>query len=91
MKFTDMLKSTENEVPKKNDVITEKVIQDEIVEKEKEPEEILRGNGFKIKLVTGTAFGKQIDFAKKYDEDEIKEVLKDYTVKFKGKSVFIVD
>lgn len=79
MKFTDMLKTEQvlNEVP--------------IVEAEKTPEDILRKGGFKIKLVTGTSFGTQIDFSKKYTDEEIEEILKDFNIKIKNKSVFIVD
>lgn len=61
------------------------------IQEAKKPEEILRGAGFKIKLVTPTSFGTQIDFAKKYDAEEIKDLLKDFTIKIKNKSVFIVD
>ena len=60
-------------------------------EEAKKPEEVLRGAGYKIRLVTPTSFGTQIDFAKSYDPDEVKKVLKDFTIKIKGKSVFIVD
>jgi len=56
-----------------------------------EAAEILRDNGFKLKLVTPTLFGIQIDFAKHYDEEELTVVLKDFTLKFKNKSVFIID
>lgn len=62
-----------------------------IQEEEKNPQEILRGAGFKIKLVTSTSFGTQIDFAKQYDEEKIKDILSDFSIKIKGKSVFIVD
>ncbi len=55
------------------------------------PEKILRSHGFKIKLVAPTKFGTQVDFAKKYEEEDIKKVLKGYTLKFDGKSVFIID
>ena len=55
------------------------------------PEELLRSNSFKIKLVTKTAFGKQIDFAKKYSDEEIKKVLSDYKIKIKDKSIFIIE
>lgn len=69
-----------------------KTPEETIQEKEaKKPEEILRGNGCKIRLVTATSFGIQIDFAKKYSEDDIKDLLKDFTIKIKNKSVFIVD
>lgn len=56
-----------------------------------EPEEMLRNAGFKIKLVTPTSFGTQIDFAKKYDPEEIEDLLKDFNVKIKDKSVFIIE
>jgi len=69
--------------------ITESKMQVEA--KAQEPEKILRGAGYKIKLVTPTSFGTQIDFAKLYDEEEIKQLLKDFTIKIKQKSVFIVD
>ena len=55
------------------------------------PEELLRSNSFKIKLVTPTTFGKQIDFAKKYSDEEIKKVLSDYKIKIKDKSIFIIE
>lgn len=77
------------EAHKENVEISKKAIIKE--EKEKKPEEILRGAGIKIKMVTPTSFGTQIDFAKRYDEDEIKEILKNFSVKIKNKSVFIVD
>jgi hypothetical protein len=57
----------------------------------KKPEELLRTKGFKIKLVTPTSFGTQIELSKQYEDDEIKELLKDFTIKIKGKSVFIVE
>lgn len=56
-----------------------------------EPEEILRKKGYKIKLVNPTAFGTQIDFAKKYDDEELEKDLKDFNVKIKDKSVFIIE
>ena len=55
------------------------------------PEEILRKEGYKIKLITGTAFGTQISLSKKYDQDKIKEILKNFTIKFKGNELFIVE
>jgi len=57
----------------------------------KKPEEILRGAGFKIKLITATSFGTQIDFAKQYSPEDIEKTLTDFSIKIKGKSVFIVD
>lgn len=55
------------------------------------PEEILRRAGFKIRLVTPTSFGTQIDFARSYDSSEIEDVLSDFDIKIKDKSVFIVE
>jgi hypothetical protein len=88
MNFTDRLKSN-----KKKDVATIKTAVKErlITENKQTPEEILRGAGLKIKLVVGTSFGTQIDFAKKYKDDDIEELLTDFTIKIKDKSVFIVD
>lgn len=90
MKFTDLIKEFNDENTEhaaSNIKINEETIQEE----EKKPEEILRGAGIKIKLVTPTSFGTQIDLAKSYDENEIKDLLKDYTIKLKNKSIFIVD
>jgi len=61
-------------------------------------EKLLRNAGFKIKLVTPTSFGTQIEFFKQYDADELKKILStngttstdDITIKIKGKSVFII-
>lgn len=72
---------------------TDKTVLTETTINEKEtakPEEILRAAGFKINLVTPTVFGLQIDFAKKYEDKEILNVLKDFKVKIKSKSIFIV-
>jgi len=55
------------------------------------PEDILRKGGYKIKLVTKTAFGTQFDLAKTYPEEEITQTLKDFNIKIRGKSVFIVN
>lgn len=57
----------------------------------KSAEDILRSAGYKIKLITPTAFGTQIDLAKQYSEDEINDVLSDFEIRVKGKSVFVVD
>jgi len=62
----------------------------DLTEKEVDAETILRYNGLKIKLVTPTSFGTQIEFAKKYSEDEVSKLLKDFDIKIKDKSVFII-
>ena len=92
MKFTDMLKGDADVAHKLVERLHTKVQEEKTVrEAAKKPEEILRGAGFKIKLVTPTSFGTQIDFAKIYPKEEIEEILKDFTIKIKAKSVFIVD
>jgi hypothetical protein len=65
--------------------------QDDTITEAKKPEELLRGAGFKIRLVTPTSFGTQIDLAKSYNPDEITKVLIGFNLKFKDKSVFIVN
>jgi hypothetical protein len=90
MKFTDMLIHKE---------ITEKIVESQnsvdavdtvaIIEAAK-AEDILRKAGYKIKLITGTSFGTQIDLFKQPDEDDIKDVLKDFNIKIKNKQLFIV-
>lgn len=54
-------------------------------------ETVLRKNNYKIKLVTPTKFGTQIDFAKSYDESDVKDLLHNFKIKFDGKSIFIVN
>lgn len=78
----------------KDDVVQEATAP---VAKEKEnkikekAEDILRNNGFKIKSVLMTSFGKQIDFAKKYPDEEVKKVLSSFNIKIKDKSIFIIE
>jgi hypothetical protein len=90
MSFVELLKNdqakTESDQPQK--LVTESM---EKIDEAKKPEEILRGAGYKIKLVTPTSFGTQIDFAKAYDPKDVQNILKGFTTKIKGKSVFIVD
>lgn len=57
----------------------------------KKPEEILRNSGYKIKLITPTIFGTQIDFAKKYDSEDLENLLSTFKIKIKGNSIFIID
>jgi len=86
MSFLALLKT---EIKEHLDVCIKKV--ELINEVESTPEEILRKNKFKIKMVTPTSFGTQIEFAKVYDKDDLEEILKDFTIKIKNKSVFIVN
>lgn len=62
-----------------------------LFEQTQSPVDMLRSKGFKIKLVTPTTFGTQIDFAKKYEEKDLQSVLNGYNIKIKDKSIFIVD
>jgi hypothetical protein len=80
---------------KEKQILSEKVeIQDKKekqvdVNKTETPEDILRKHNFKIKNVIITSFGKQIDFAKKYEESEYINLLSKFKVKIKDKSIFI--
>lgn len=87
MSFIDVLKQRTQKVSKT--VIAEAIVAVNEVQ-QLEPEKILRDAGFKIKLITPTSFGTQIDFAKEYNAKEIENVLKDFNIKLKNKSVFIV-
>lgn len=93
MSFLEVLKDSSNakeSLPKAKSVVRES--KNRITEAEtKKPEEILRGAGFKIKLVTSTSFGTQIDFAKQYKAEDFEKLLSNFSIKIKGKSVFIVD
>lgn len=94
MKFIDLLKESSINESKNNDYLSieESEIKDTANKQKnnKLPEELLRSSGYKIKLITPTSFGVQIDFAKKYEEKDIKNILKEYNIKIKDKSVFIV-
>jgi len=84
MSFVKLLKTKNiQEVIENSEIITEN--------KKLKPEEVLRKNGIKIKSVIPTSFGVQIDFMKKYPDEEIEEILSDFTTKIKNKSVFVVD
>ena len=87
MKFIDMIKEKSKEIKNSEVSLDKKQL---IFEANSEPEDILRNNKIKIKLVTDTAFGKQIDLFKEPNKEEIEKILKDFNIKFKGKSVFIV-
>lgn len=95
MKFTDILRgdTVDRTIPvtsehsaldtKKPEGLDEAITQS--------PEDLLRAAGFKIKLVTSTSFGTQIDLAKHYDPAQITDVLPEFKIKIKGPSIFIVD
>lgn len=77
-----------------------KKVQEETPKKQKTPEKtdvlskpetILRQNGFKIGLVTPTSFGTQIDLAKSYKAEKVKEILVGYDIKIRGRSIFVMN
>lgn len=87
MSFITLLK----QVPNDKDIATIPHKTEESVNEAPEtPEALLRGAGLKIRLVTPTSFGTQIDFAKQYDDEKIQEILANFDIKIKGKSVFVI-
>lgn len=88
MKFTSFLKPINKNDIEEIDQLNEHII--ELKEKQ-DPSEILRSNGFKIKLVTRTSFGTQVDLAKKYNPDDVSKALEGFNIKIKGQSIFIVE
>lgn len=90
MSFVKALREPKSVVIPQVEEVTKPVV-DAVVESVNRPEDILRKEGFKIKLVTPTSFGTQIDFAKKYDKEDIETALKDFSIKIREKSVFIVN
>lgn len=54
-----------------------------------DPSSVLRQAGFKIKLVIKTAFGTQIDLAKKYNENAVIGAMSGFNIRIKGQSVFV--
>lgn len=91
MKFVDLLNPVEKHDKNSEEISHSHVSQETIQESDENPEKMLRKAGYKIKLVTKTAFGVQLDLAKKYEEEEIKKVLKNFNIKIKDNSVFVVD
>lgn len=85
-----MFKDILQEKKSPSDVQDEEIL-DEAKDNGSEVQKILRAHGYKIKLVTDTSFGTQIDLAKKYPESELKKLLKGYDLKFKGKALFVMD
>lgn len=54
-----------------------------------DPSSVLRQAGFKIKLVIKTAFGTQIDLAKKYNVNDVIGAMSGFNIRIKGQSVFV--
>ena len=94
MKFTDILRTDDvagyasSSTSARSALNTKKPLDETIAQS---PEHLLRAAGFKIKLVTSTSFGTQIDLAKHYDPVEIADVLNEFKIKIKGQSIFIVE
>lgn len=80
MKYKDFFISTES---------IQESLDSGIISESLKPEDLLRNNNIKIKLITITSFGIQIVLAKKYSEDLIKETLKNFKIKIKGNSIFV--
>lgn len=95
MKFTDILRTdtVDRTIPvtSEHSATDTKKTQDLDEAIAQSPEDLLRAAGFKIKLVTATSFGTQIDLAKHYDPVEITDVLAEFKIKIKGQSIFIVE
>lgn len=91
MKFADMLHTTGvTSVPPSS--VKKTNGHSNLSEKEtQKPEDVLRNNGFKIRLVTSTSFGTQVDLAKKYNLDDVSKALEGFNIKIKGQSIFIVE
>lgn len=66
---------------------TEELNEEQKHQENKDPIKVLRANRIKIKSVNPTNFGIEIELAKKYDDDLIDEILKDF--KFKKLKNFI--
>lgn len=97
MKFTDILRTdvpgytstvSSSSTSASSALNTKKSLDETIAQS---PEDLLRAAGFKIKLVTSTSFGTQIDLAKQYDPVEITAALNEFKIKIKGQSIFIVE
>jgi len=56
---------------------------------ESKEEDLLIKNNIKIKKKFSTKFGTEFILMKKYDEDEIKKILKGKRVSFDGNSIFV--
>ena len=94
MSFKEYLNVTDEQDRVENETIIEssKELPKRVQLKEAEKaDEILRRNNFKIKSTFSTKFGTEYLMAKKYDEEDIKKVLKDFNIKFDDKSIFVVN
>jgi len=80
------LKSTIYKTLKDVDNIVEK---EDVELNENEYEDVLLKNNIKIKSKLETKFGTEFKLAKKYDQDDIKDILKKYKVSFDGDSIFV--
>lgn len=93
MRFVDLLNTNIEQENIEETFVEQKP---SITESSEKPEELLRKAGFKIKLVTKTSFGIQISFAKKYNKEEIVNLLSNFKLKFKDETdvveeIFIIE
>lgn len=58
-------------------------------EKSMGPIDILRSNGYKIKSVTPTNFGIEIELAKSFDKKIITDLLSDFNINIKKNFIFV--
>ena len=84
MKYSDF-------ILKSKDVVEVKEVKRTSVTEATDPAKLLRGAGFKIKLVTPTSFGTQITLSKKYKKEEIESILSSFSIKWSGdKDIFVI-
>lgn len=85
MKFSKLF---DNKIIEKNIIKENKTKNNDVFN---DAADVLRNNGIKIKLITPTAFGTQIDLFKIPNEEKLNDVLVDFNYKIKNKSIFIVN
>ena len=58
-------------------------------ETSEDPVDILRSNGFKIKSITPTNFGIEIQLAKSFDKKIVMDLLSSFNINIKKNFIFI--
>jgi len=94
MNFKEMFNKTSKTIITKNvtnnnNTLKENVLLTDTELNENEYENVLLKNNIKIKSKFETKFGTEFKLAKKYDEDDIKKILKNYKVSFDDDSIFV--
>ena len=93
MTFSEIIESTQNSNPEKDEREEKKEKPSEPKKKVSDPTSIIRSMGIKIKFVLPTNFGTEYVLAKKYDEEVIDALIKRLSprkVKLKGASIFVL-